>query len=54
MCANVQNEVTKKVAGCDVAGTRLQQIADWVMSYDLWGERGYKTAGMGYDVAVTR
>lgn len=38
LVANVQNEVTKKVAGCDVAGTTLRKIADWVMRYDdMWG-----------------
>jgi hypothetical protein len=40
LVANVQNEVPKKVSGYYVAGTTLQKIADWVVSYDLWGERG--------------
>jgi hypothetical protein len=34
---NVQNEVTKKVSGCDVAGTTLQKMADWVLSNDTRG-----------------
>jgi hypothetical protein len=42
LVANVQNEVMKKVAGCDVAGTTLQKIADWVMSYDVWGNEVIK------------
>jgi hypothetical protein len=37
LVANVQNQMTKKVAGYDVAGTTLPKIADWVISYDVCG-----------------
>lgn len=40
--ANVQNEVTKKVAVMMWQERRYKKMADWVMSYDVWGNEVIK------------